>query len=98
MAVKYFSWSTAKNEKLKAERGISFEEIVYHIAQGDILDLLEHPKQERYPGQRLFVVKVGDYAYLVPFVEGEEEIVLKTIIPSCKATRKCLKSKEPEND
>ncbi len=92
--MKYFSWDTAKNEKLKAERGISFEEVVYHIGRGEVLDVLEHPNQEKYQGQRVLVVKIGDYAYLVPAVETEHEILLKTIIPSRKATRKYLEVKE----
>jgi uncharacterized DUF497 family protein len=85
--MKYFTWDKKKNEQLKKERGISFEEIVYHIEKGDVADLLEHPNQKRYPGQRIFVVMVNQYLYLVPFEESEEEIILKTIIPSRKATR-----------
>lgn len=89
--MKYFAWDTEKNEKLKAERGISFEEIVFHIERGDVLDILEHPNQDRYGGQRVFVVDVQNYAYLVPFVETENEVVLKTIIPSRKATKRYLR-------
>lgn len=89
-----FSWDAAKNEKLKSERGISFEEVVFHIGRGDLLDVLEHPKQQRYPGQRVFVVKVGDYAYLVPAAVAGDEITLKTIIPSRKATRTYLRDEE----
>lgn len=88
--MKYFSWSLEKNQQLIAERGISFEEIAFHIEQGHVLDLLQHPNQERYPRQRVFVVDVGGYAYLVPFVEDEREVFLKTIIPSRKATRDYL--------
>jgi len=88
--VTYFTWDTGKNEKLRAERGISFEEIVFHIEQGDVLDILEHPNQEKYEGQRVLVVKVEDYVYLVPFIETENEVVLKTIIPSRKATERYL--------
>jgi uncharacterized DUF497 family protein len=95
--VLYFSWDPDKNAALKAERGVSFEEIVFHIARGDILDILEHPNQERYEGQRVFVVRRGDYAYLVPFVEDRESVFLKTIIPSRKATGKYL-GKETEPD
>ncbi len=84
--MKYFSWSSEKNESLKKERGVSFEEVVFHIERGDLLDVLEHPNQERYPGQRIFVVNIDDYAYLVPFVESEAEVFLKTIIPSRRAT------------
>jgi len=88
--VKHFSWDVEKNERLKAERAISFEEIVFHIERGDVLDILAHPNQDRYGGQRIFVVNVGGCAYLIPFVETENEVVLKTIIPSRKATRKYL--------
>jgi hypothetical protein len=88
--VKYFSWSPEKNEELRLGRGVTFEEIVFHIERGDVLDLLEHPNQERYPGQRIFVVEVEAYAYIVPFVESEVEVFLKTIIPSRKLTKKYL--------
>jgi len=88
--VKHFSWSPEKNRLLRQERGISFEEIVFHIENGDVVDLLEHPNQKRYAGQRVLVVAVDAYAYLVPFVETEDEVFLKTIIPSRKATRRYL--------
>ena len=88
--MKYFSWSPEKNEQLMRERGISFEEIVFHIERGDVLDILEHPNRQRYPGQRVFIVDVEGYAYLVPFVESDAEVFLKTIIPSRKATRDYL--------
>ena len=84
--VKYFSWSAEKNESLKIDRGVSFEEVVFHIERGNLLDVLEHPNQQRYPGQRIFVVDIGGYAYLVPFVESEAEIFLKTVIPNRRAT------------
>ena len=92
--MKYFSWNEEKNELLKEERQISFEDIVFYIAQGFLLDVLEHPNQEKYQGQKIFVVQIDNYAYLVSFVEGEQEIFLKTIIPSRKATRKYLKGNE----
>ena len=84
--MKYFSWNGEKNEQLKRERGVSFEETVFHIERGDLLDILEHPNQERYPGQKIFVVNIDGYAFLVPFVESETEVFLKTVIPSRKAT------------
>ena len=88
--MKHSSGRPEKNEQLRRERGITFEEIVLHIEKGDVLDLLEHPNQERYARQRLFVVAVDSYAYLVPFVESEADVFLKTIIPSRKATRRYL--------
>ena len=83
-------WNEEKNLRLKEERGVCFEDVVFKIGRGEVLDILEHPHQERYPGQRIFVVEIEGYAYLVPFVETEGEIFLKTVIPSRKATRRYL--------
>jgi uncharacterized DUF497 family protein len=88
--MKYFAWDEEKNAKLRKERGIGFEDIVFHIERGDLLDILEHPNPDRYAGQRIFVVQRNDYVYLVPFVEDEQTVFLKTIIPSRKATKQYL--------
>lgn len=88
--MKSFDWDDAKNAKLKADRGIGFEDIVFHIERGDLLETLEHPNPDRSPGQRIFVVRRDDYVYLVPFVEDEYTVFLKTIIPSRKATKQYL--------
>jgi uncharacterized DUF497 family protein len=85
--VKHYSWNPEKNEQLRKDRGVSFEDVVFHIGAGDEVDVFEHSNQERYPGQKISVVIINNYAYLVPFVESEEEIFLKTIIPSRKATK-----------
>ncbi|MCK6583958.1 MAG: BrnT family toxin [Anaerolineales bacterium] len=89
--MKYFSWNDEKNEILREERQVSFEDVVFYIEQGFLLDVLEHPNQEKYKGQKIFVVQMDDYVYLVPFIEDDREIFLKTIIPSRKATKKYLK-------
>lgn len=86
--MKHYNWDPDKNEKLKAERNISFEKIIFHIECGDEVDVFEHPNQEWYPGQRISVVLIEGYAYSIPYVESETEIFLKTIIPSRKATKK----------
>ena len=88
--MKYFAWDDAKNAKLRKERGVGFEDVVFHIERGDLLDILEHPKPDRFPGQRIFVVRRENYVYLVPFVEDEHTVFLKTIIPSRKATKEYL--------
>ena len=85
--MKLFDWNSEKNEALKFDRGITFEEIIYHITHNDLLDTIAHPKQDRYPGQRIFIVSVEGYVCLVPFVEDEDKIFLKTIIPSRKMTK-----------
>jgi uncharacterized DUF497 family protein len=85
--VKHFAWNPEKNELLNRERGISFEDVVFHIEAGDEIGLFEHPNQKRYPGQKISVVLIEGYAWLVPYVESEREIFLKTIIPSRKATK-----------
>ena len=88
--MKPFAWNEEKNQLLKAERGVSFEEVVAAIASGAILDIVEHPNQERFSHQRIFIVQMRAYVWLVPFVEDGETIFLKTIIPSRKATRQYL--------
>lgn len=88
--MKYYNRDDAKNAKLRAERGIGFEDVVFHIERGDLLDVLEHPNPDRDAGQRLFVVRREDYVYLVPFVEDEHTVFLKTIIPSRKASKQYL--------
>jgi uncharacterized DUF497 family protein len=94
--MKYFAWDNEKNEHLKQERGVSFEDVVFHTERGDLLDVLEHPNQERSPGQRIFVVSIDDYVYLVPFVKGKAEVFLKTIIPSRKATNMYLRRRRED--
>lgn len=85
--MKHYAWSPEKNEWLKRERGVCFEDVVFHIQSGDEVDVFEHPNQGRYPGQMISIVVMERHAYLVPFVESENEIFLKTIIPSRKASR-----------
>lgn len=85
--MKAFAWNEEKNRRLKQERGVSFEEVVFHIEVGDVLDVFDHPNQARYPGQKIYAISIEDYVYLVPFIESEHEIFLKTIIPSRKATK-----------
>ena len=89
-----FDWSTAKNRELLDQRGISFERVVSAVEQGGLLDVLQHPNQNRYPGQSIYVVDIEEYIYLVPFVKEKDGTrFLKTIIPSRKATRDYLRRK-----
>ena len=84
-----FDWSTEKNQRLIEQRRISVESVVSAIEQGGLLDVLEHPNQDRYPGQLIYVVESDEYIFLVPFVtQADGTRFLKTIIPSRKATRR----------
>lgn len=85
--MKRISWSSLKDRKLRRERDISFREVVARIREGGIIDTINHPDQERYPGQKIHLVEIRDYIYLVPFVENSSGVFLKTVIPSRKATR-----------
>jgi uncharacterized DUF497 family protein len=85
--MKIYNWSAEKNEQLIVERGISFEEIVFFIENNGLLDDIAHPNSQDYSHQRIFVVAVESYVYLVPYVENTDEIFLKTIIPSRKFTK-----------
>jgi uncharacterized DUF497 family protein len=84
--MKIFRWDNEKNARLKNERGVCFEQVVILIEREALLDTIEHPNQDKYPGQKIAVIQIDDYAYLVPYVEQNDEIFLKTIIPSRKAT------------
>jgi hypothetical protein len=85
--VKTFRWNPQKNEQLKVDRGICFEDVVLAIESGGLLDVVEHPNSKRYPNQGVYVVAIASYVYLVPHVEEPDYVFLKTIIPSRKATR-----------
>ena len=85
--LKRINWNTEQSLVLKASRGICFEDVIFFVERGEILDDYLHPNQEVYPGQRIMVIGMTNYAYLVPYVENEEELFLKTIIPSRKATQ-----------
>jgi hypothetical protein len=89
--MKPFRWSHEKNAQLKAERDISFEEIVLAIEADGLLDIVTHSNPGKYPNQRMFIVAIEQYAYLVPFVEEADSYFLKTVFPTRKATRDYLK-------
>ena len=88
--MKPIRWNTDKSLSLKSERGVSFEEVLSAISQGGLLRVMDHPNRAKYGHQKMLVVRIRDYAYLVPYVENEQEIFLKSIIPSRKATRDFL--------
>jgi hypothetical protein len=88
--VKPIRWNAEKSLSLKAERGVSFEEILSAISQGGLLRVLEHPNRAKYEHQKMLVVRIREYAYLVPYVDNDQEIFLKSIMPSRKATRDFL--------
>ncbi|MBN8440319.1 MAG: toxin [Thauera sp.] len=88
--MKPFRWSQEKNEILRADRGLSFENVVVAIESGGLLDILVHPNQAKYPRQKVLIVGCDNYVYLVPLVEEEDHFFLKTVIPSRNATRDYL--------
>lgn len=94
--MKPFRWSPEKNEILRADRGISFENVVVAIEPGGLQDILAHPNQATYPRQKVLVVECDNYAYLVPFVEEEDYFFLKAVIPSRKASRDYLNQGEAD--
>ncbi len=87
-------WNAAKSLSLKAERGVSFEEVLSAISQGGLINVMDHPNRVKYRHQKMLVVRIRDYAYLIPYVESKNEIFLKSIIPSRKATRDFLSGDE----
>jgi len=89
--MKVFRWDNEKNEWLKKNRGVSFEQVVILMEREDVLEIVDHPNQAKYPGQNIATIRIDDYAYLVPYVQVSDEIFLKTIIPSRKATTKYVR-------
>ncbi|MBU4271975.1 MAG: toxin [Planctomycetes bacterium] len=91
--MKIVRWSCEKNEWLIRNRGVCFERALLILERDEALDVVEHPNRRKYPGQKMVIVEIDDYAYLVPYVENDEEIFLKTMIPSRKATDMYLRGK-----
>ncbi len=87
---KIIRWNSDKNELLKKNRHISFEDIIIAFEKGKIITIIKHTNKKKYPNQKIFILEINSYAYMVPFVESESEIFLKTIIPSRKFTKKYL--------
>jgi len=79
-----------RRKKPDADWGVSFEDVVFYLQQGTLINDFEHPNSDKYPNQRIFVLNIDDYMYLLPYVEDRNEIFLKTIIPSRKATKQYL--------
>jgi len=92
--MKYIDWNDEKNEMLKKFRGVSFEQVELAIASGDLVARIKHPNPAKYPNQKVFLVRIENYIYSVPYVEDNEKIFLKTIIPNSKATKKYLGGKK----
>lgn len=88
--MKYIEWNEEKNKKLIEEREVSFEDVLGALENGSLWDILEHRNKKKYPNQKIMIVEIQNYIYLVPYIEDEQKIFLKTIIPSRKATKKYL--------
>jgi uncharacterized DUF497 family protein len=91
--VKKFVWDQDKNTELISTRNISFKDIIECILNDKLLDVLINPNSKKYSKQKLFIVEFNNYAYVIPFVETEKEIFLKTIFPSRKYTKFYIKEK-----
>lgn len=92
-----FQFDRDKDAKLREERGVSFEQVISILQENKMLDILEHPNKKKYSHQKVYVVELNNYIYLVPFVKNGNVIFLKTIIPNRKATRIYLKEVIEEN-
>ena len=86
-----FDWDDEKSRFLETTRGVGFEDVVFHIANGDVLDVIRHPNKDRYPDQMIIVLNIDGYVFLVPYVKDKDTRFLKTIIPSRKATQEYLR-------
>lgn len=87
-------WDERKNRWLKRHRGVCFEQAAVCLASEHVLDVTDHPNQDRYPGQKVAVIEINGYAYLVPYEISGGDRVLMTMIPSRKATQKYMGGEE----
>ena len=92
--MKTIRWDEQKNEWLKQNRGLGFEQVAVLIEQGQVLEVIDHPDQRKYPKQKMAIVEIDGHACLVPYVDDEDGVFLKTIIPSRKATKKYLRGQK----
>ncbi|MFP4333456.1 MAG: toxin [Campylobacterales bacterium] len=86
--IKPFRWNESKNQTLEEQRGVCFEDVILSLENGGLLDIVPHPNLKKYPNQKLFILLISSYTYYVPFVEDDEKIFLKNIIPSRKYHKK----------
>ena len=86
--MKYYDWNDEKNKMLRKLRGVSFEQVELAIESGDLVDRVKHPNPDKYPNQKVFLGNIENYIYSVPYVEDNEKIFLKTIMPNRKATKR----------
>jgi len=91
-----FKWNIEKNKLLKSERDVCFEDVVTLIYEDKVLDIIKHPNGEKYPNQKLYIVLLNNYVHMVPFVKDNDEIFLKTIVPSRKMNKQ-YKGEHNEN-
>ena len=87
----HFDWDIEKNQSLIEERGVCFEDVVVAINENALLDIIKHPNQDKYPSQKIYIVELNSYIYMVPFVYNQDKIFLKTIIPSRKMNQRYKK-------
>ncbi|MDO9541981.1 MAG: toxin [Kiritimatiellia bacterium] len=92
--MKTIRWDEQKNGWLKQNRGLGFEQVAVLIEQGQVLEVMDHPDQKKYPRQKMAIVEIDRYACLIPYVDDEQGVFLKTIIPSRKATKKYLRGQK----
>jgi len=84
-------WDADKNKKLRADRGISFLEVEKRISSDEIVDVIKHPNEDKYPGQEMILIEVNNYICVIPFIVNEGKMFLKTLFLSRKYTKKYLR-------
>ena len=86
--IKQINLSDEKNDLLRKIRDISFEDVKIAMSENKVVDIQEsHYNEKKYPNQKLLFVDINNYIYIVPFIEDETQIFLKTIIPTRKYTK-----------
>jgi len=93
-----YKFSPEKNLKLLEERGIGFEDIIAILDSRGPKAVIDHPNQDKYPGQKIYIIEIDGYAYLIPFIRQSDTVILKTIFRSRKVTKQLLRGKKHERE
>lgn len=88
MSKYHFEFDLPKSAYLRKNRGIGFEEIITLIEAGKLLDSLPHPKRDKYTQQEIFILDIGGYVWIVPYICKGDAVRLITCYPSRKETKK----------
>ena len=83
-----------KDKVLKEKRGIGFKDVIKEMGAGKIVTVRKHPNTKKFPSQKIMLINIKNYIFVIPYIETEKEIFLKTIYKSRKYTKEFINKKK----